>query len=137
MNSAWTCPGVVADDMVGDPSSRRPGPRSTMLGQREHEAPHASQLFSAPATAIRPAPSRGRVATPATLLDLQVCECQGCRRPYTDERRYPAIAETDMILGHDTLPALAAAAALVNTEGRATEHLPDVAALHDLVRTWD
>jgi predicted RNA-binding Zn ribbon-like protein len=42
-----------------------------------------------------------------------------------------------MILRHDTLPALAAAAALVNTEGRATEHLPDVAALHDLVRTWD
>ena len=41
-----------------------------------------------------------------------------------------------MIFAHDTEVALAAAAALVNTADGAEEHLPDVAALDEFVRTW-
>jgi predicted RNA-binding Zn ribbon-like protein len=41
-----------------------------------------------------------------------------------------------MIFAHDTEVALAAAAALVNTEDGDEEHLPDVAALDAFVHTW-
>lgn len=41
-----------------------------------------------------------------------------------------------MLFAHDTEVALAAAAALVNTAGDDEEHLPDVAALDEFVRTW-
>jgi predicted RNA-binding Zn ribbon-like protein len=41
-----------------------------------------------------------------------------------------------LIFAHDTEVALAAAAALVNTADGAEEHLPDVAALDEFVRTW-
>lgn len=42
-----------------------------------------------------------------------------------------------MVLGHDTVAALTAAAALVNTSGCELDLLSDVAALRDLVNTWD
>lgn len=41
-----------------------------------------------------------------------------------------------MLFAHDTEVALAAAAALVNTDDGDDEHLPDVAALDEFVRTW-
>jgi predicted RNA-binding Zn ribbon-like protein len=41
-----------------------------------------------------------------------------------------------LIFAHDTEVALAAAAALVNTDDAPDEHLPDVAALDEFVRTW-
>ena len=41
-----------------------------------------------------------------------------------------------MIFAHDTEVALAAAAALVNTDGGDDEHLPDIAALDEFVRAW-
>jgi predicted RNA-binding Zn ribbon-like protein len=41
-----------------------------------------------------------------------------------------------MLFAHDTEVALAAAAALVNTADGEDEHLPDVAALDEFVRTW-
>ncbi len=41
-----------------------------------------------------------------------------------------------MVFAHDTEVALAAAAALVNTAGRAGEELPDVAALDEFFRTF-
>lgn len=41
-----------------------------------------------------------------------------------------------MIFAHDTEVALAAAAALVNTDDAPDEHLADLAALDDFVRTW-
>jgi predicted RNA-binding Zn ribbon-like protein len=41
-----------------------------------------------------------------------------------------------MLFAHDTEVALAAAAALVNTEGGSEESLPDLAALDEFVRTW-
>ena len=41
-----------------------------------------------------------------------------------------------MLFAHDTEVALAAAAALVNTADGDEEHLPDVAALDEFVRTW-
>ncbi|HET8684570.1 MAG TPA: CGNR zinc finger domain-containing protein [Micromonosporaceae bacterium] len=41
-----------------------------------------------------------------------------------------------MLFAHDTEVALAAAAALVNTADGRTEHLPDIPALDEFVRTW-
>jgi predicted RNA-binding Zn ribbon-like protein len=41
-----------------------------------------------------------------------------------------------MLFGHDTEVALQAAAALVNTDDSGQEHLPDVQALDEFVRTW-
>jgi predicted RNA-binding Zn ribbon-like protein len=41
-----------------------------------------------------------------------------------------------LIFAHDTEVALAAAAAVVNTADGDEEHLPDVAALDEFVRTW-
>jgi predicted RNA-binding Zn ribbon-like protein len=41
-----------------------------------------------------------------------------------------------MLFGHDTEVALQAAAALVNTADGDIEHLPDVPALDEFVRTW-
>jgi predicted RNA-binding Zn ribbon-like protein len=41
-----------------------------------------------------------------------------------------------LVFAHDTEVALAAAAALVNTDGRAGEELPDVAALDEFFRTF-
>ena len=41
-----------------------------------------------------------------------------------------------MVFAHDTEVSLAAAAALVNTADGDEEHLPDVAALDEFVRTW-
>jgi len=42
-----------------------------------------------------------------------------------------------MVFAHDTEEGLAAAAALVNTDGRDGEQLPDIAALDEFARTWE
>ena len=46
------------------------------------------------------------------------------------------VTGVNLIFAHDTEVALAAAAALVNTDDGDDEHLPDIAALDEFVRAW-
>ena len=54
----------------------------------------------------------------------------------TARRLVERVTGVNLIFAHDTEVALAAAAALVNTDDGDDEHLPDIAALDEFVRAW-